>query len=82
MPNDQTTEDYGHVADLIRGALLDCDEAALRAILSNNVNTIVSALRAVSDLHAAVRTRDQLIARARAGQDIRPRAIAGSSSNG
>ena len=37
-------EDFDHLADCLRGAVADCDEATLRALLSNNVNTIIAAL--------------------------------------
>jgi hypothetical protein len=37
-------EDRIHLASLLRMSVADCDEASLRALLSNNLNTIIAAL--------------------------------------
>ncbi len=46
-------EDCQHLVDCLRGAILDSDETSLRALLSNNVNTIIHALKsAATQAHA------------------------------
>ena len=51
-------EDFRHVAQLLRGAVLDQCEAGLRALLSNNVNLIIAALNIAAD-KSDMRDRDR-----------------------
>lgn len=64
------SEDFDYLAERIKGAIADRDEPSLRALLSNNVNTIIAALLLHEPAEAVV--NDWMAGEPMNRQDSRP----------